>query len=291
VIGASGVTYDQNGSATGMVETPTQSWTGNEYTAWGSVSQVAAAPYFLGVSFWAQAGGMYSPGTAFIPIDSISNYAVSGNAYGSEVPDVTPDAVHSHDTTATLTANGILSHAEWNKFKQSNCAAVFKLGLQAPNWNGYPYMTYDTTLANVQVRQSQLNFYDTGNPNVANLKLSVVTGGLVNNPVGLYDYLFYQKAVAATPLLGRPGPIILEPGFFNRQTVPYPQFILVHEVLLHAYAGLSDDNVYSAFANNGLWNDKQGSANITKWMSTDCTCTPGNTTPGAPACQANTATW
>ena len=29
--------------------------------------------------------------------------------------------------------------------------------------------------------------------------------------------------------------------------------------------------------------------NISTWMSTDCTCTPGN--PASPTCQANTAKW
>ena len=197
VITQSGIVYDQDGRATGMVGTTTQSWTGNEYLTSGAVSQVALAPYFLGVSFWAQAGGMFSPGTALIPIASVSTYAVNGNAFGSDaLPPLHGDSVRPHDANAS--ANGILSHAEWNKFKQSNCAAVFALGIP-PIWHGSPPDFYDPTLQGVQKRQGQLNFYDTGNPYVANLKLSEVTGGLLHNPVGLYDYLANLKADAATP--------------------------------------------------------------------------------------------
>jgi len=285
------ITFDQNGNATGMTAMPTQSWTGNEYVASGSVNQVALNPYFLGVSFWAQAGGQYSPGVGFIPIDSITTYAVNGNAFGPVIPSL-PALTHTtrpHD--ANTSANGILSKTRWKSFRQSNCNAVFAKGLP-PIWGGGPtYLTYDSTMKDVQQRQSQLNFYDTGNPDVANLTVSAVTAGLVNNPAKLPQYLSASKAVAATPLFGRPGPILLEPGFFNPQTVPYPQFILIHEVLLHAYAGVSDDAVYSSpvFAQNGLWNDGKGSTNISTWMGTDCKCTPGN--PNAPACQPDTAKW
>jgi hypothetical protein len=312
VIGQSGIIYDQNGNATGQLGTQLQplagnwmwytsfwshtplriqSWTGNQYvTAGAVVSQVALAPYFLAVSFWPEPVSAFAaPGVPFIPIDSVSNYAVNGNAFGLDaLPPLLGDSIRPHDANAS--ANGILSHAEWNKFKQSHCAEVFALGIP-PVWHGSPPDFYDPTLQGVQKRQSQLNFYDTGNPYVANLKLSEVTNGLLHNPVGLYDYLANLNATAATPLFGRPGPIVLRPGFFNPQTVPNPQFILIHEVLLHAYAGLPDDAVYAAFANYGLWNDKQGSTNISTWMSTDCRCTPGHTTPGAPTCQANTAPW
>jgi hypothetical protein len=51
VIGASGITYDQNGSATGMVETPIYSWKGNAYEV-GSVDQVFMPPPDFALSLW-----------------------------------------------------------------------------------------------------------------------------------------------------------------------------------------------------------------------------------------------
>jgi hypothetical protein len=47
VIGASGITYDSNGNATGQIPTPIQSWTGSETGSgyeYGSVDQVAFTP-------------------------------------------------------------------------------------------------------------------------------------------------------------------------------------------------------------------------------------------------------
>jgi hypothetical protein len=56
VIGQSGITYDQNGNATGQVgNLPTQSWRGNMYQQ-GSVEQVLALTISMATSLWAQAG-------------------------------------------------------------------------------------------------------------------------------------------------------------------------------------------------------------------------------------------
>jgi hypothetical protein len=64
VIGKSGITYDQNGSATGQMNLPTYSWLGNAYQV-GSVDQVLANPLCLALSFWALLGGSNSgSGTA-----------------------------------------------------------------------------------------------------------------------------------------------------------------------------------------------------------------------------------
>jgi len=149
-------------------------------------------------------------------------------------------------------------------------------------------------MKDVQQRQSQLNFYDTGNPYVAKLTLNEVTGGLKPDPVNLFNWLHNQAASAATALFGRPGPIVLAPGFLNQQ---YNQFTLVHEVLLHAYAGVSDNAVLTSpvfttpnpTTKGRLWNDGKGSTTISTWMSTDCTCTPGD--KNTPTCQPNTAKW
>jgi len=58
VIGYSGITYDQNGIATGMMGTATQSWTGGVCPTAPSVESVAG-PWFdeAGASFWTTAGG------------------------------------------------------------------------------------------------------------------------------------------------------------------------------------------------------------------------------------------
>jgi hypothetical protein len=121
--------------------------------------------------------------------------------------------------------------------------------------------------------------------------VSEVTGTKIRNNVTLPAYLKNEAATAVTPLLGQPGPIILVAGFFK---LPYPAFTLVHEVLLHAYAGLPDHAVLTnpLFADKTvgkLWNDGKGSTTISGWLSTDCTCTPGD--PAAPTCQPNTASW
>jgi hypothetical protein len=54
VIGQSGITYDQNGGATGQVNLATQSWIGNMYQTGSVVAQVAIPPAVLAVSFWAE---------------------------------------------------------------------------------------------------------------------------------------------------------------------------------------------------------------------------------------------
>ena len=68
VIGQSGITYDQSGNATGMINTATQSWRGNEYQGQGSVQSVVGYPIPEDeASFWSTVGGNPSGnGTAFV---------------------------------------------------------------------------------------------------------------------------------------------------------------------------------------------------------------------------------
>jgi Bacterial Ig-like domain (group 2)/Protein of unknown function (DUF1573)/IPT/TIG domain/Abnormal spindle-like microcephaly-assoc'd, ASPM-SPD-2-Hydin/Galactose oxidase, central domain len=55
VIGGSGITYDNNGRATGQTtSSPIQSWRGDTYR-YGSVDQVAASPTLMATTLWAQA--------------------------------------------------------------------------------------------------------------------------------------------------------------------------------------------------------------------------------------------
>ena len=51
VIGRSGITYDQNGNATGMISPYTQSWLGYAYQD-GPVDQIVATPFYVAASFW-----------------------------------------------------------------------------------------------------------------------------------------------------------------------------------------------------------------------------------------------
>jgi hypothetical protein len=55
VIGQSGITYDANGNATGMIPQYTQSWTGHMYQD-GPVELFYVLPNILATSFWAFAG-------------------------------------------------------------------------------------------------------------------------------------------------------------------------------------------------------------------------------------------
>jgi hypothetical protein len=66
--------------------------------------------------------------------------------------------------------------------------------------------------------------------------------------------------------------------------------VLVHEVFHHAYLGWTDLQIMNDpyFQQNGLSAGAPGSAAITGWMSTDCTCTPAL---GNNACTAGTASW
>jgi hypothetical protein len=68
VIGASGITYDANGNATGQMNLYTQSWRGIEYSGQGAVQSVEGSLILEDdASFWPTAGGNPSGnGTAFV---------------------------------------------------------------------------------------------------------------------------------------------------------------------------------------------------------------------------------
>jgi hypothetical protein len=82
------VTFDENGNATGMMATLTQSWRGNEYTADGAVSSLSSPPVFPdGASFWSQAGGNPSEnGTAFVQCPCLLQSAGTGQINQSAHP-------------------------------------------------------------------------------------------------------------------------------------------------------------------------------------------------------------
>jgi len=63
VIGASGVTYDANGNATGQVPLPVYAWTGNAYQVDpGQAQQVASTPPDVATSFWPGGDANSPPG-------------------------------------------------------------------------------------------------------------------------------------------------------------------------------------------------------------------------------------
>jgi hypothetical protein len=177
-------------------------------------------------------------------------------------------------------AADVLSPTMWQKFAGSNCAAVFQ---SAASWSVPNY-----SLLMAQRKGRMTNFYDISNPGVGNLQLQTVTAGQYGSNVTLTRYL--ANAWAATANFARydnQTAVVLKPIVWSQ---PHPEFILVHEILIHAYFAWDDNAAFSAFRQNGLWRPDGSTASsyISTWMSTDCTCTPGQ--PGT-TCQANTAKW
>jgi hypothetical protein len=259
VIGRSGITYDQNGNATGQVSLFTQSWTLNAYQD-GPVTQFVANLLNFGVGFWPFQGANTSRNnTAQMQIDSVTN----------------------------LKVKGILTPALWTKFKASNCVVVFA------NPKGIAGGVPDYSLATAQSKQNITNFYDVSNPWVQDLTLRQVTQGTgqVQSNQTLLAYLGTNNAFSS-PNFGynNQSAIVFKAGILAQAQ---PEFTVMHELLLHAYTAWPDLAIFgNAFlAQKGLWRQTGSTAatNITLWMSTDCTCTPGN--PATPNCQANTAKW
>jgi hypothetical protein len=208
---------------------------------------------FPGVSWWPfQGANASSNRTASIPLDSKANAKVK---------------------------QGILTPAKWQKFANSHCNVVFS------NARGLPYYS----LATAQNKQGATNFYDIGNPGVGNLTVLQVTGGEYGTARTLTQYLGGATAATANMGYSKQTAIVLKTGYFQQQ---FPQFTLMHEILLHANTGQSDDFIYlnAFFVEQGLWHpvDSTATSYITAWMSADCACTPGKPQT---TCAANTAAW
>jgi hypothetical protein len=266
VITQSGTTFDQNGNATGLIANlPTYSWLGNAYQIGSALSQVQVNPLLYAVGFWEfEQANQSRIKTAPLPTDSKADSKVKG----------------------------ILTKTFWSKFSSSNCAAV------VGNSNGLPLamlgnsgspLTY--SLAGVINEQNLVNFYDISNGGVGNLTREQIS--TVQSPQTLTAYLGLGNAftlIGQQKVKGQGPPIILAGGVLAG---PNPEFVLVHEVLFHAYAALGDDAIFgnAYFTAQGLWRPANSGAttNISTWLSTDCKCTPGN--PAAQSCQANTAKW
>ena len=111
VIGASGITYDANGNATGQIsDMPTQSWTGNAYqNDPGQTQQVLSKPTVVATTFW--------PGSAQSP--------PGANASGTPVAVQTAQVrlhVFKLNGTAQIDLTGIVEAAQKIWAKQSNGA-------------------------------------------------------------------------------------------------------------------------------------------------------------------------
>ena len=265
VIGQSGITYDQNGNATGqMASLPTYSWNGNGYEV-GSVVQRVSILINTAAGFAAQAG---------------TNRA---GIWTAKVPDWKGNDVVDQQK---------LTKSVWNKFYGSNCRAV--LG----DAQGLGPFTVDALW---QLQQKD-QFYDLTRATVANWTFDDITGHVHNLqtvPEGSYKstlITYLGQSLAATINFGVPGPILFASGVLGQAG---SQYTLVHEVLIHSYKGWTDAQVFANpwFATKRLWNDGQGSRTISTWMSTDCKCTPG--APGdagkdpntGGACSPNNPKW
>jgi hypothetical protein len=169
----------------------------------------------------------------------------------------------------------------WKRFSGSHCGVVFadSRALLVPNYS----------LIVVQNKQRMTNFYDVGNSDVANLTVNAVTGGQIRNMQTIKARLGGGTADTENMGYSRQTAVILMQNFFSQ---PLAKFTLVHEVLIHAYAAQSDDQIFGSdfLISKGLWRPANSTITsfLTSWISTDCKCTPGN--PGS-TCNPGTAAW
>jgi hypothetical protein len=258
-------TFDQNGNATGqLANVQIPSWTSNTYQI-GSIDGLAAIGPTIAASWMAMQLGVIN-GVAWqaghFPIDSTSNFRVKN----------------------------LLTPGWWRKFANSRCGTVFGDSRGLPSFLP-PSPGANYSLRAAQKKQSMTNFYDIANAGIADLTRRVVTGGKVQSDQTIEGYL--GNATAATDNMGYEAQtaVLLKAHFFSTAN---PQFTLAHEIILHAYVGVLDDAIFdnTFFKAKGLWRDPNSGAttNITTWMSTDCTCTPGNPA-NTTTCQSNTAQW
>jgi len=149
VIGKSGITYDQNGNATGQVSQLTYSWTSNAYQL-GSVEQVLARPIYAALGFWSFFGGNSSGNSTavnqqwFPPLASCTDNG--GNCQGPLGPrDFLWNA--RNDLVSQLTPNSACSNAA-----QSYVFSKFT--------NGDTYGKLITRASSVDYVRNNIGFYD-----------------------------------------------------------------------------------------------------------------------------------
>jgi hypothetical protein len=116
VIGASGITYDSNGRATGQIAMPTQSWTGRAYTD-GDVRQVVPTPIEHATSYAAVNGG--NPSAAASPVASSTYVPSLGSIYRAKIAELAKGYVgnstkwqeESGGTTCNIFVRDVLAEA------------------------------------------------------------------------------------------------------------------------------------------------------------------------------------
>ena len=185
------------------------------------------------------------------------------------------------DSPTNKAVSDILTTTMWQRFSKSNCAKVF----------GDPRGVTNFSVDTIQKKQKMTNFYLLDNPGIGNLTVSAVTGGYIPSTARLENQIGTAYAQTINRGYDRQTAVVLRNGFFSLDTV---KFTLVHEVVLHAFWGQTDDQIFgnTFFAASGLWreNESTATATLTSWIGTDCKCTPEK--PGQqPPCSANTAPW
>jgi hypothetical protein len=202
VAGRSGVIYDQHGAAVGQATSILQSWSGASYRA-GSVEQIAANPVYYALSWFAFAGGNQSRNNA---------------------------AQFRRDSIANDKVRNILTPRFWNKFSRSHCNEV--LGHYP---DGLPYYMPNYSVRSIQEKhQTKTNWYDVGNPGVADLTLKEVTAGYVQIDSTLLNWLNGAGANAAVAGMrhDRQSAVVMRPSVLTQER---PQYTLVHELIFHAW--------------------------------------------------------
>lgn len=166
----------------------------------------------------------------------------------------------------------------WSAFSKSHCNSLFS----NPNVMSVVDLEGRSlySITNLKSKFASTNFYDTRNEAIANLKLGEVTKQQVNaglRNTTLRDYLRGSNAVTSPNFgLAQQSAIIFAPNVLSGSNAKY---LIVHELVLHAFAGLDDIAVYnnSTLIQSGLWHPAGDNATtyITDWIATDCQCTPG----------------
>ena len=218
----------------------------------------------------------------------------------------------------------ILTPQVWTRFAQSHCGTVFA------DTQGIAGGVLNYSLADAMKKEAMTNFYDLGINAVQNsTTVNQVTLNQANDPRLLRDAIGRANAITPKPwgivvrMNGQTVPAQTARGFkagelYQTSQTPcfschlwlsgpppgatpeqYEEFLLMHELLLHAYAAFEDTAIYSNPVNvanklkfptgppNNWTADTAPTTYITDWISTDCTCTPGIDNN----CPKNTARW
>lgn len=113
-------------------------------------------------------------------------------------------------------------------------------------------------------------FFNVANPQYANLTQQQVSG---NGSTTTLGQALASGQAATTIINGASPAVLLGANFFSSANSTYQG-----NVLLHAYTGWNDSEIFAKFANYGLTNPNQDTEDISAWLSTDCKSTPSSVT-------------